>query len=323
MIKHSMTKLATLVFITTAALSSANAFAKDNIMLAYADPEDSVFGKAAIAFAEKLSEVSGGEMSVTPFPNGTLGAVSEIPAMLQQGACDATLIVTSSLVDLCPQMGVFDLPFLFADYDDAYKAVYGNAGEFLKAKLEEQNMVISDWLTMGFREVTSNKPIKFLSDFKGVKIRTQSNEIHQDIFSALGASPTIISFSELYTALEQGTVDAQENPFVNIYNNTYYDVQKYLIETNHVFQVAALVFSKTAMDEFTPEQKQWIVEASKYASDVEWKVTQEDNEKAKQGAIEKGMDFIKLDRQELLDSTKSVYDKYRNDFDEILKLMGK
>lgn len=323
MLKHSITKLACFLFITTSFLSSANVFAKDNIMLAYADPEDSIFGKAAIAFAEKLSEVSDGKMSVTLFPNGTLGAISEIPAMLQQGSCDATLIVTSSLVDLCPQMGVFDLPFLFEDYDDAYKAVYGDAGNFLKDKLKDQNMVISDWLTMGFREITSNKPIRSLSDFKGVKIRTQSNEVHQAIFSALGASPTIISFSELYTALEQGTVDAQENPYVNIYNNTYYDVQKYLVETNHVFQVAAMVFSKTTMDEFTSEQKQWIAEASKYASEIEWKVTKEDNEKAKKGAIEKGMDFIKLDHQELLNSTKSVYDKYHNDFGEILDLMGK
>ena len=323
MLNKTMTKLAALAFATTAALASANAFAKDNIMLAYADPEDSVFGKAAIAFADKLAEVSGGEMTVTPFPNGTLGAISEIPAMLQQGACDATLIVTSSLVDLCPEMGVFDLPFLFADYDDAYKVVYGEAGNYLKGKLAEQNMVISDWLTMGFREVTSNKPINSLADFKGIKIRTQSNEIHQAIFSALGASPTIISFSELYTALEQGTVDAQENPYVNIYNNTYFDVQKYLIETNHVFQVSALVFSKATMDEFTEQQKQWITEASKYASDVEWQVTKEDNEKARQGAIDKGMTFVKLDHQLLLDATKSVYDQYRGNFGELLKLMGK
>ena len=87
--------------------TAGSASAKSNLMLAYADPEDSIFGKAAIAFSEKLSEVSGGEMSCTMFPNGTLGAINEIPAMLQQGTCDVSLIVTSSLMDLCPEMGGF------------------------------------------------------------------------------------------------------------------------------------------------------------------------------------------------------------------------
>ncbi len=318
-----LVKTSSLVFATTAILASQVAVAKDNIMLGYADPEDSIFGKAVTAFSEKLTEVSGGKMSVTLFPNGVLGSINEMPAMLQQGSCDATIIVTSSLVDLCPEMGVFDLPFLFVDYDDAKKSVLGDGGKYLKTKLEEQNMILTDWMTMGFREVTSNKPINSVADFKGVKIRTQSNEVHQSIFSALGANPTIINFSELYTAMEQGTVDAQENPYVNIYNNTYYDVQKYLVETNHVFQVAGLLFSKATMDELTDEQKKWVAEASAYASEYEWKVTQEDNAKAKEGAISKGMTFIKLDHDELLKATSKVYDIYTPKYGNVLKLMGK
>ncbi len=302
---------------------SAAAEAKSSLMVAYADPEDSIFGKAAAAFSEKLTELSGGQMSCMMFPNGTLGSISEIPAMLQQGTCDVSLIVTSSLMDLCPDMGVFDLPFLFSSYDDARSSINGEVGSYLTAKMAEENMHIASWLTMGFREVTSNKPINSLADFSGLKIRTQSNEVHQDIFSALGASPTVISFSELYTAMEQGTVDAQENPYVNIYSNTYYEVQKYLVESNHVFQVAALLISKPTYDGLTDEQKGWINEAAAYAADVEWEATMADNETAKQGAIDAGMTFVALDHEELLKATSGVYEKYSDRYSTILKMMGK
>ena len=132
-------------------------------------------------------------------------------------------------------------------------------------------------MTMGFRETTSNQPVESLDDFNGLRIRVQSNEVHQAIFTALGAAPTIINFSELYTAMEQGTVDAEENPYVNIYSNGYYEVQDYLIETNHVFQVAALLISDSTYNSLTDEQKAWVDEAAAYAADVEWEATETDN----------------------------------------------
>ncbi len=307
--------------IATIGLSSSTAFAKDNLMLGYADPETSIFGKAAIAFSEKLTELSNGQMTVNMFPNATLGTIQEMPAMLQQGTCDVTLIVTSSLTDLVADLGVFDMPFLFDSYDSARAKINGEAGKFMAEKLEEQNMHLGSWLTMGFREVTSKKPINSLKDFEGLKIRVRPIEVHQEIFKSLKAAPTVINFSELYAAMEQGTVDAQENPYVNIYNNTYYEVQKYLTETNHVFQVAALVMSKSTYDEFTDEQKKWVDEAAAYAADVEWKATVEDNEIAKKGCIGKGMIFTKLDHAALLESTKGVYDKYKDRYGKLVDLL--
>ena len=294
-----------------------------SLMIAYADPEDSVFGKGVAAFQEKLTELSGGSMTCMIFANGTLGSISEVAAMLQQGTCDVSLIVTSSLVDFAPELGVFDLPFLFADYNDARTTINGAVGDYFKEKLAQANMHVGSWLTMGFRETTSNKPIKSIADFKGLKIRTQSNEVHQAIFKALGAAPTVISFSELYTAMEQGTVDAQENPYVNIANNAYFEVQKYLIETNHVFQLAALLISESKYNSLSDEEKKWIDEAAKAAADVEWKVTIEDNETAKAKSISAGMDFTQLNHEELLNATASVYDIYGAKYAELLKLMGK
>lgn len=294
-----------------------------NLTVAYADANNSIFGKGVQAFQDKLSELSGGKMTCTVYPNGTLGSVTEVAAMVQQGTCDVSPIVTSSLVDFAPSLGVFDLPFLFVDYEEAKKTIGGEVGNKLAADLAAQNLHVGSWMTMGFREVTSNKPIQSVADFQGLKIRTQSNEVHQAIFSALGAAPTVISFSELYTAMEQGTVDAQENPYVNIESNAYFEVQDYLVETNHVFQVAALLISNSKYNSLTEEQKKWVDEASKYAADTEWEATIEDNKSAKQACIDKGMTLVELDHDELLSATSLVYDKYRDKYSELLKMMDK
>ncbi len=302
--------------------AAAPAAEKVELKVAYADAENSVFGKGVAAFAEKLEELSGGTMTCSIFANGTLGSIPEVAAMIQQGTCDVSPIVTSSLVDFCPDLGVFDLPFMFADYDAARNVINGEVGTTLAGKLEESSMHVGSWMTMGFREVTSSKPINSLADFKGLKIRTQSNEVHQAIFNALGAAATVISFSELYTAMEQKTVDAQENPYVNIANNAYFEVQDYLVETNHVFQLAALLISESTYNGLSDEQKAWVDEAAAYAADVEWKATIEDNEAAKQTCIEKGMNYVELDHEELLAATASVYDQYREKYSDLLGMMG-
>ncbi|MBQ8933372.1 MAG: TRAP transporter substrate-binding protein [Lachnospiraceae bacterium] len=307
---------------TEAAKEEAPAAEKIDLTVAYADAENSVFGKGVAAFAEKLEELSGGSMTCTIYPNGTLGSIPEVAAMIQQGTCDVSPIVTSSLVDFCPELGVFDLPFMFADYDAARAAINGEAGTVLADKMKAANMHVGSWMTMGFRETTSSKPIESIDDFKGLKIRTQSNEVHQAIFNSLGASATVIAFSELYTAMEQKTVDAQENPYVNIANNAYYEVQDYLVETNHVFQLAALLVSESKYNSLTDEQKKWVDEAAAYAADAEWKATIEDNEAAKQTCIDKGMNFVELDHDELLKATAGVYDQYRDQYGDLLGMMG-
>lgn len=319
-----MTVMATVAAAMTMTTGTVAQAADVNLTVAYADAEDSVFGKGVTAFSEKLDELSGGTMACDIFPNGTLGSVTEVAEMVvTNNGCDIEPVVTSSLTSYCPSLGVFDLPFLFADYEAAKTAVDGEAGATLAAELENYNIKVGSWMTMGFREVTSNKEIKEVADFEGLKIRTQQNDVHMDIFEALGASPTIISFSELYTALEQGTVDAQENPYVNIYNNAYYDVQDYLIETNHVFQMAAFAINKTTYDSLTEEQQGWVDEASAYAAEVEWAATQEDNEKAKQQCVDAGMNLVTLDHEELLEATQSVYDEYSGQYGDLVEMINK
>lgn len=307
---------------SSASKSSANA-SPITLTVAYADAEDSVFGKGIAAFQEKLEELSGGSMTCSVYANGTLGSINEVAQMLQNGTCDVSPIVTSSLTGSCSDLGVFDLPFLFKDYDTAHAALNGEVGTYLAKELESSNLHVGSWLTMGFREVTSKKPINSIADFKGMKIRTQSNEVHMDIFNTLGASATVINFSELYTALEQGTVDGQENPYVNILNNAYYDVNKYLVETNHVFQVAAMLISKGTYDKLSEDQKSWVDQAAAYAADAEWQATQSDNETAKESLInDHGMTFVQLDYDELVKATASVYDDFASQYGSLVKMIN-
>ena len=123
--------------------------------------------------------------------------------------------------------------------------------------------------------------------------------------------------------MELKTVDAQENPYVNIQGSAYYEVQDYLIETNHVFQLAALLISSSTYDKLTDEQKGWVDEAAAYAADVEWEATKTDNETAKQACIDAGMNFVALDHDELLAATQSVYDTYDAQYGSLLTMMGK
>ena len=114
-----------------------------------------------------------------------------------------------------------------------------------------------------------------------------------------------------------------ENPYVNIYSNAYYEVQDYLVETNHVFQLAAMLISQSTYDKLSDEQKGWVDEAAAYAADVEWEATETDNETAKQACIDAGMTFVQLDHDELLAATQSVYDTYESQYGDLLTMMGK
>ena len=275
--------------------------------------------------APEIETATDGKVGVEIYSAGQLGDDVTATEMVVAGQLDANNTSTAPLVNYVPELGIFDIPFLFADEAEAdYILDNTEVGTFLNGKLEENGIINVAWNENGFRELTNSKrAVATVDDVAGLKIRTQSNEVHQAIFSALGASPTVISFSELYTAMEQGTVDAQENPYVNIANNAYYEVQKNLVETNHVFQLAALLISESKYQSLTDEEKAWVAEAAQAAADAEWAATISDNETAKQKAIDAGMTFVTLDHDELFAATQSVYDQYRDQYSNLLSLMGK
>ena len=293
------------------------------LKLAHADAEGSIFDQGSVAFQEKLEELSGGSMKVELYRNGTMGSLAEVAEAIQMGTVDVAPIVTTTLANFAPELNVFDMPYLIDDYEMAYEVLDGDVGKHFAESLEGSSFKVEGWWTMGFRNTTASKDIKSVEDFKGLKIRTQSSDIQMAIFDSLGASPTAISFSELYTALQQKTVDGQENPYVNILQSNIFEVNDYLIETEHVFQVAALLVSPATYDKLTDEQKGWVDEAAAYATEVERKACETDNETAKETLIgEKGMTLVEIDKEELKEATKGVYEEFSDYADTVAEIQN-
>ncbi|MGM9604181.1 MAG: TRAP transporter substrate-binding protein DctP, partial [Faecousia sp.] len=207
------------------------------LTIAYTQAEDSLPGRGAAAFSEKLAELSDENLTCTLLAGGTLGTDAEVTAMLQSAKCDLSVLPVSSLTELCPELGVLGLPFLFESYQEARELLDAEAGRMLTESLAASGLHSLGWMTTGFRQVTANQAITTPAEFQGLAIYTQQDELHQAVFQALGAVPTAVNADELHDALEQGVVDGQEDTYLNISRKDLSRVQSHVMETNHVLEL--------------------------------------------------------------------------------------
>jgi tripartite ATP-independent transporter DctP family solute receptor len=240
------------------------------IRIAHASSEDSATQKVCEAFKEKAEELLPGEVEVTIYPNATLGSEAEMVEAMQMGTLDAGTFGRHSAID--SRLDVLNLPFLFESDEQAAKVLRGEEGEQIREDLNEimldNDIMTLGWYETGFREITSNKKIETIDDLKGLLIRTPSTETLIQSFEAWGASPTAVDLSELYTSLQSGVVDAQENPYQLIDTNKLYEVQKYLCVTDHLTIPNQLVFSKKIWASYSEEVQEALKEAGEYACGV-------------------------------------------------------
>jgi len=252
--------------------------------------------KAALMFAENVEKRTHGAIKIQIFPDNQLGSP---PEMLEQnilGAIDMSLGTQGQLDKYSKKFAVVMLPFVFKDYEHAYKVLDGPFMKWAAPDLEKQGLIfLANW-EYGFRNLTNNvRPINTPDDVKGLKIRTPPEIQLQAAMEALGAIVTKIAFPELYMALKQGVVDGQENPLSVIYHNKYYETQKYLAITNHVYNSMVHVMSKKVWDKLTPEQQTIIKEESKKAGDFMRKEIQEEEKTLIKKLEEKGMQVTRPD----------------------------
>lgn len=236
-------------------------------VLATASPSNTVTGIFAETFAEKISEISGGEMKVKVYHNSLLGGDTELIESCQYGDIPFVIQNTAPEVSYMPRLCLFDLPCAFSGLDQLHKVldspgfltrvngIYKEGGFHLLA-MSDQN----------FREMTTNRAISSMNDFKGIKIRTMENSYHMSFWSAIGASPTPMAFAELYVGLEQHTVDAQENPYEVICSNGFYEVQDYVIKTDHLPHLLALVVNDDFYQGLSPKEREVVDAAAAQAS---------------------------------------------------------
>ena len=237
-------------------------------VLATASPSDTVTGLFAEKFAEEVNTLSGGDMRIQVYHNSTLGSDTELFESVQCGDIPFVVQNTAPEVSYLPRLALFDLPCVFSDLDQLHNVL---DNEKLLGKIndiyESGGFRLLAMADQSFRVMTSNREIRSLADFKGIKIRTMENNFHMSFWSAIGANPTPMAFSELYVALEQNTVDAQENPYEVICSNKFYEVQDYVIETNHLPHLLALVTNEDFYSSLTEEEQAVIDEASEIARD--------------------------------------------------------
>lgn len=249
--------------VAAASLLAGTAQAQQSIVVGHSLSPTSHYGLGAQAFIDTLTEVSGGAFIGEQAPAGQLGGERDMIEGLQIGSLDVVITSTGPLGNFVPEVYVLDLPFLFRDYDHARTTLDGEIGQELLAKIDENQLVGLAWTENGFRHVTnSQRPVRTPEDLAGLKLRTMENRVHMEAFSDLGAAPTPMAFPELFTALQQGVVDGQENPITVISASKFWEVQDFVSLTGHVYSPAVILASPILFDGLTDEQKGWFREAA-------------------------------------------------------------
>lgn len=285
-------------------------------VLATASPENTVTGIFANTFAEKVDELSEGKLKLQVYHNAVLGGDVELIESCQSGDIPFVVQNTAPEVSYMPRLCLFDLPCVFEDMEQLHavlddtvfqskiNSIYQDAGFHLLGLADQH-----------FRVMTCNVDLKSLDDFRGIKIRTMENSFHIDFWDALGANPTPLAFSELYVALEQHTVDAQENPYEVICSNAFYEVQDYVIQTNHLPHLLALVTNHHFYEKLSAEERAIVDRAASEASAIA-RVKAAERVSARMKEIEDyGSKLVPVSEElhdEMKERASALYEKIRN-----------
>ncbi|WP_414709007.1 TRAP transporter substrate-binding protein [Ramlibacter sp.] len=270
-------------------------------------------------FAEIVAAKSGGKIKVQEFAASQLGNELQQQSALQGGVQEMLVASTTSLNGIVKEFGLLDFPFLFANAKQADAMVDGPLGKALAAKLPEKGVVVLGFFDLGFRNVTNSKrPIMKGADLEGLKLRVIPNPVFLETFKTFHANPLPMPFAELYGALESKAVDGQENPFAVIASSKFYEVQKYVSGTNHVYATNPIQVSKRFWDRLSAEEKKIIQEAATEAQNWQRAVSREVSSKALGELTAKGMVYNDVPPAELAKmraAVRPVYDKFSGAYD--------
>jgi TRAP-type transport system periplasmic protein len=282
-----------------ALLAQGAAYAQDIkprlIRFGYGLQEQSNQGRATKVFADEVEKLSGGKMKIRAVGAAALGSDVQMQQALIGGAQEMMVGSTATLVGITKEMALWDTPFLFSNAKEADTLLDGPIGEKVKAKLQEKGLVGLVYWENGFRNLTNNvRPVTKLEDIQGIKLRVMQNNVFLESFKSLGANAVPMAFSELFTALETKTVDGQENPYNTILSSKFYEVQKYLTVTNHVYSPWIVLVSKKFWDGLSNEERNVLMKAAQASRDFERRDTRDEAAKALADLKAKGMQINEL-----------------------------
>lgn len=311
-------------FVFLAALGfSGIAHGKVALKLGHAVSDQHPYHMGAERFKEIVEKETGGEVEVSLFPNNQLGTGErDLLEGLQLGVVDVYVGSTGPMGGFEKKFMLFDFPFLFKDKAQAYEVLDGEIGTYVMGLLDKIGIKGLAWYENGFRHFTNSKrPVNTPDDVKGLKLRTMENKIHMALWRAMGADPTPMAWGEVFTALQQGTVDGQENPVPIIYVQKIYEVQKHLALTGHVFSPAMIAIAKAKFDALPEAHRAVILKAAResalYQREQITRMEEEQVAKLK----ELGMEVTAPNVAPFREATKPVYDQFRGELGDDARLL--
>jgi TRAP-type transport system periplasmic protein len=310
MFTHSL--LRTLVGTTLCVFSlSAMAQATVKLTLGHGAAPGNPRHEAAVRMAEVAKAKSNGRIEIQVSPSAQLGDDAAMVTAMRSGALDLSANSQGAVATTVPEYAAFGMPFLFADLPQAWKLLDGPLGKELAEKTAEKGLIVLGYWDNGIRHMSnSKKPLIKPDDLKGMKMRTPPDAVTVDIMQALGAEAQQIKFSELYVALQQGVVDGQENPLMNIHASKLYEVQKFISLTGHKYEMTPLLMSKRSWDKLSELDKKILQEAALEATTLQRKLSRDSDTSLLADLKSKGVRIDVADKSAFEKATDKVDDKW-------------
>ncbi|MFC4299600.1 TRAP transporter substrate-binding protein [Castellaniella hirudinis] len=295
------------------------AHAAQTLRIASNFPSDHTASQAMTLFKTEVEQATKGELKIALFPDMQLGGAMENVDQVRSGTIFASVSSIAYYTRIVPEFEAVSLPFLFDSRTAAFRVMDGEAGKLLDQKMAEKGFIVLGTGELGFRHATNNvRPLASAKDFAGLKFRLQPNEVHLATFKALGANPVSMDVKEVYSALQQGVLDGQENPYNIIATRRFSEVQKYLSDTAHFFDYINVVANKRQFERLPADQQQAVRDAM--AKAMQWQRAEAEKLDThwREQLIKGGMQFTEITpetREELRKATASVVDLLRTRVD--------
>ena len=304
---------------------TGSAMAETVLQLGTTVNEQDSFQVAAEKFAELVEERTGGEYKIEIYPNGTLGGESDMLDSMSMGMLDMGIITAGPFVNFSEMMGVLDMPFLFSSNEEAYQILDGEIGQELLATLEDAGLKGLAYAERGFRNVTNSvRPVNSAADVAGLKLRVMENEVYTATFTALDVNAVPMAWAEALTAMQQGTIEGQENPINVIYSYKLWEYgQKYVTLDRHSYSTAIITMSLDVFNSLDAETQQIFLDAAQEAAEYERAWTAEQEAAQLEEIKSHGVEVIENpDVESFRAAVQSVYDAYPQYADYIARIQA-
>lgn len=281
--------------------------------------ESHSFHKAALHFKELIEDRSGGTIKVDVQGNGALGDEKEMAESLQLGAIDMCVVAVATLTGFDSELDIFNMPYLFDNLNQVYKVLDGEIGQSAFAGLENQGLKVLGFFDLGFRNMTNNlRPIKAPSDCTGLRMRTLQSAVCVEGLNMFGIDAVSMSFGELFTALQTGAIDGQENPISVIDASQFYSVQKYLSLTEHIYPVLPVMISTSTFNNLTSEQQALVLECVADTVTFQREANAANYDSELEDLTQNGMSVNEVDKSAFKQVVEPLYEKYNAKWGEAI-----